>query len=117
METHVGHKRELRTEHLNRMEQEEIVMKLRAGVSNNRILKDARSIKSCELERLNLINRDDLKYLKRKFNVDKRRDPDKMVVVAMKVEEWNRNGQNYAFLYKKIGNYTGFMQYCGDYWG
>ena len=59
------------------------------------------------MERLNLITRGDLAYLIRKYNIDKKRDADDMTATALKVEEWNRDGKNHAFLFKKIGKYKG----------
>lgn len=29
-----------------------------------------------------------------------------MIATAMKVEEWNKNGKNYGFLFKQIGTYN-----------
>lgn len=76
MVTHVGHNRELRAEHLSNREPEEIARKLQSGVSTNRILMDARVVKCNQLERINLLNKDDLKHIKKKFNIEKRRNSD-----------------------------------------
>ncbi|XP_045460304.1 uncharacterized protein LOC123686531 isoform X2 [Harmonia axyridis] len=103
VETHVGHNDELRTKRLTEYQQNLIVEKLTAGVSTERIIQDARIIRDDKLDRLNLITRGDLAYLMRKFNLDKRRDADDMVATALKVEEWNGRGENYAFLFKRIG--------------
>lgn len=78
----------MRTEHLNKQEQEEIVEKLPSGVSN-------------KLESINLSNRDDFGYFKENIKVEKRRYPNEMAVIAMKYEEWNCNGKNCTSLYKK----------------
>ncbi|KAJ8915392.1 hypothetical protein NQ315_008279 [Exocentrus adspersus] len=95
-ETHVGHTDELRTKRLTGAEQTTIVGQLTAG------------------ERINLITRGDLAYLIRKFNIDKRRDADDMIATALKIEEWNRQGKNHAFFFKKIGeSYPGLND--GDF--
>jgi hypothetical protein len=85
IETHVGHQDELRTKQLTKAEESKIVEQLQAGVSNERILQDARKIRDNQLEQINLITRGDLAYLIRKFNIDKRRDADDMVATALKV--------------------------------
>lgn len=102
-ETHVGHTDDLRSKRLKKSEQEMIVGQLTAGVSNERIIQDARRIESHKLERINIITRGDLSYLIRKFNIDKKRHADDMIAIALKVEEWNKEGKNHAFLFKQIG--------------
>ncbi|KAG5882877.1 hypothetical protein JTB14_026167 [Gonioctena quinquepunctata] len=72
--THVGHARELRSLHLSKAEQDTVVNKIKSGVSIDGILEDARNLKGPELQRINLINRDDIVYLTRKHNIDKKRD-------------------------------------------
>ncbi|XP_063914782.1 uncharacterized protein LOC135131139 isoform X1 [Zophobas morio] len=103
VETHVGHQNELRTKRLTKEDQMILVEQLHAGVTNERILQDARKINENQLERKNLITRGDLEYLIRKFNVNKRRNADDMVATALKIEEWNKDGKNYAFLFKRKG--------------
>lgn len=103
-ETHVGHKEEVRSHKLTNEEKEVICNKLRAGVSDRRIVKDARTARSDKFSKMNLLNKNDIRYLKRKY-VEKRRHVDDAVAVAMKVEEWNSNGKNYVFLYKPVGEH------------
>ena len=104
VETHVGQQNELRTKRLTKEDQMILVEQLHAGVTNERILQDARKINENQLERKNLIRRGDLEYLIRKFNVNKRRNADDTVATALKIEEWNEDGKNYAFLFKRKGN-------------
>lgn len=101
--THAGHDKELRTSHLIKTEKDSIINKLKTGVSVDRILEDARKLKDAELQRVNLIGRDEITYLARKHNIDKRRDNNDMVAVALKVQEWNANEKNFAFFYKQEG--------------
>jgi hypothetical protein len=103
IKTHVGHEDELRTKRLSQKEQTLIVEQLQAGISNDRILENARKIRDNQLDRLNLITRGDLRNLIRRFNIDKKRDADDMIATALKVEEWNKEGKNQGFLFKKIG--------------
>ncbi|KAJ8911397.1 hypothetical protein NQ315_013534 [Exocentrus adspersus] len=56
-ETHVGHEDELRSKRLSKTEQNYIVGQLVAGVTNDRIIQDARKINNDKLERINLITR------------------------------------------------------------
>lgn len=55
----------------------------------------------------------DLDYLVRKFNLEKRRHVDDMIATRLKIEEWNKQGTNQAFLFKEIGKcntrYAEFM--------
>lgn len=102
-ETHVGHNIELRSRRLTKSEQQTVAEKLIAGVSVNRIIQDARKIENSTLERINIMSRGDLAYLMRKFNIYNQRDKDDMIATALKVEEWNKDGRNYAFLFKQIG--------------
>jgi hypothetical protein len=99
IETHVGHQDELRTKRLTKAEESKIVEQLQAGVSNERILQDARKIRDNQLEQINLITRGDLAYLIRKFNIDKRRDADDMVATALKVEEWEKSRREKLFFF------------------
>lgn len=110
----MGHDDELRTKRLSRSktEQNHIVEQLTMGVTNNRIIQDARKIGNEKLERINLITRGDLSYLIRKYNIDKKRHADDMIATALKIEEWNQQGKNYAFLFKKIGK-NKFVQIIG----
>jgi hypothetical protein len=103
IKTHVGHEDELRTKRSSQKEQTLIVEQLQAGISNDRILDNARKIRDNQLDRLNLITRGDLRNLIRRFNIDKKRDADDMIATALKVEEWNKEGKNQGFLFKKIG--------------
>jgi uncharacterized protein (DUF433 family) len=102
IKTHVGHEDELRTKRSSQKEQTLIVEQLQAGISNDRILDNARKIRDNQLDRLNLITRGDLRNLIR-FNIDTKRDADDMVATALKVEEWNEEEKNQGFLFKKIG--------------
>ncbi|KAL1489219.1 hypothetical protein ABEB36_014152 [Hypothenemus hampei] len=79
VETHVGHDEEQRTKRLAKSEQNVIVSKLSTGVSQVRIIKDCRRIENETLERINLVTRTDLAYLIKKFNTDRKRDPNDMV--------------------------------------
>ncbi|XP_072387209.1 uncharacterized protein [Diabrotica undecimpunctata] len=101
--THAGHKEELRTMHLSKAEEKMIVEKLTSGVPSSRILEDSRKLKTPKLERLALLTSKDLSNLSRKYNTYKKRDQNDMVATALKVQEWNVNNKNYAFLFKKEG--------------
>ncbi|XP_044749635.1 uncharacterized protein LOC123322613 [Coccinella septempunctata] len=104
VETHVGHDDDLRTKRLSKLQQNLLVEKLCAGIPKERIMKDARdTVQNGELERFNIITRADLAYLVRKYNINKIRHDDDMVATALKVNEWNQQGKNFAFLFKKIG--------------
>jgi hypothetical protein len=54
---------ELRTQHLSQDEKNVVVEQLKAGVTIDRILEDARSNCSTELSRINLLSRKDVNYL------------------------------------------------------
>ncbi|KAJ8913914.1 hypothetical protein NQ315_005711 [Exocentrus adspersus] len=82
-ETHVQHEDELRSKRLSKSEQNYIVGQLVAGVTNDRIIQDARKINNDKLERINLITRGDLSYLITKYNIDKKRNADDMVATAL----------------------------------
>lgn len=80
-----------------------VIEKLKRGVSKARILDDARKLETPELERINLLSSSDVNYLAKKYNIEKKRDNNDMVAVALKVEEWNANGKNFAFFFKHEG--------------
>ncbi|XP_072385188.1 uncharacterized protein [Diabrotica undecimpunctata] len=101
--THVGHKEELRTMHLSKAEEKMIVEKLTSGVPFSRILEDSRKLETPKLERLALLTSKDLSNLSRKYNTYKKRDENDMVATGLKVQEWNDNNKNCAFLFKKEG--------------
>ncbi|XP_072401011.1 uncharacterized protein [Diabrotica undecimpunctata] len=101
--THAGHKEELRTMHLAKAEEKMIVEKLISGVPSSRILEDSRKLETPKLERLAVLTSQDLSNLSRKYNTYKKRDQNDMVATALKVQEWNANNKNYAFLFKKEG--------------
>ncbi|XP_050517017.1 uncharacterized protein LOC126891787 [Diabrotica virgifera virgifera] len=101
--THVGHKEELRTMHLSKAEEKTVVEKLMAGVPPTRILKDSRKLEVPQLDRLAVITSQDLRNLTKKYNIHKKRDQNDMIAAALKVQEWNANNKNYAFLFKKEG--------------
>ncbi|XP_050301058.1 uncharacterized protein LOC126739419 isoform X2 [Anthonomus grandis grandis] len=102
-ETHIGHPDELRSKRLTKSEQEIIVNKLAAGISNKRIIQEARSVDGNKLQRKNCITRGHLEYLIRKFNIDKKRDSNDMIATVLKIQEWNSDGKNHGFLFKQIG--------------
>lgn len=52
-ETHVGHDDELRSKRLSKNEQNLLVGQLTAGVTNNKIIQDARKIENKQLKRIN----------------------------------------------------------------
>jgi hypothetical protein len=115
IKTHVGHEDELRTKRLSQKEQTLIVEQLQAGVSNDRILENARKIRDNQLDRLNLITKRDLRNLIRRFNIDKKRDADDMVATALKVEEWNKEGEKvYILLYNELCDEDCRMMYCDE---
>ncbi|XP_072387118.1 uncharacterized protein [Diabrotica undecimpunctata] len=99
--THSGHKEELRTMRPSKAQEKTIVEKLRSGVSPSRILDDSRKLETPKLERLALLTSQDITNLSRKYNIHKRRDQSDMGATALKVQEWNANNKNYAFLFKK----------------
>jgi hypothetical protein len=73
------------------------VEKLKLNVPSDRILVEARKMESSKIERINLLNRNDVNYLFHKHNIDKKRHVDELIATALKVQEWNANGKNYAF--------------------
>ncbi|XP_072379315.1 uncharacterized protein [Diabrotica undecimpunctata] len=89
--------------HLSKAEEKMIVEKLTSGVPFSRILEDSRKLETPKLERLALLTSKDLSNLSRKYNTYKKRDQNDMVATALKVQEWNDNNKNYAFLFKKEG--------------
>lgn len=96
--THAGHdEKELRNKHLSTIEKNMVVEKLKSGVPIDRILEDARKLEMPKLERINLLSRDDVTYLSKKYNIDNKRDNNEMVAAALKVQEWNTGGKNFAF--------------------
>ncbi|XP_050503242.1 uncharacterized protein LOC126882376 [Diabrotica virgifera virgifera] len=101
--THAGHEEELRAMHLSKAEEKMLVEKLTAGVPPSRILKDSRKLEIPQLDRLAVSTSKDLVNLSTKYNIHKKRDQNDMVAVALKVQEWNTNNKNYAFLFKKEG--------------
>ncbi|XP_044761586.1 uncharacterized protein LOC123318880 [Coccinella septempunctata] len=102
---HVGHEEEIRNQHLSKHEKKEIVKKLCDGVTVERIISDARNIKSDKLQRLNLLNRKDISYLSKKHNVLQKKHENTMIAVNLKVKEWNDNGRNYCFFFKQQGEH------------
>ncbi|KAI4470817.1 hypothetical protein MML48_1g12453 [Holotrichia oblita] len=96
--THVGHDENyLRAKHLSTTEKDMVVEKLKSRVPTDRILEDARKLKTQKLERINLLNKHDVTYLVNKYNIEKRRDNNEMVAAALKVQEWNTGGKQFAF--------------------
>lgn len=70
--SHVGHEEEIRSQHLSKLEKTEIVKKLCSGVTVDRIMSDARKLKSEKIQRINMLNRNDVSYLIKKHNVMKK---------------------------------------------
>lgn len=101
--THVGHEEDTGTQHLSKLDKKEIVKKLCDGVIVERIISDARKVKSEELHRLNLINRKDIAYLSKKHNILQKKHENTMIAVNLKVKEWNVDGKNYCFFFKQKG--------------
>lgn len=100
--THVGHdEEELRSKRLSASEKSVVVEKLRAGVPAERILEDARKLNKPTLERINLLNRNDVAYLSNKHNIENRRHNNEMIAAALKVQQWNEDGKNFAFFSSK----------------
>lgn len=107
IDTHVGHNNEVRTQRLSKDDKHYLLSQLKAGVSTDRIIKNARELQQDnEPSKLNLITRKDLNNLARINNVDNIRHSNDMIATAMKVKEWNSDGKNYAFLFKQIGKFT-----------
>lgn len=107
--THVGHdEKELRSKHLSSIEKRMVIEKLESGVPTSRILEDARKMEKPELERINLLSSKDVAYLSTKHNIEKKRDKNEMVAAALKVQEWNAGGKNFAFFFKQEGRYLHF---------
>lgn len=105
--THVGHTMEVRTQRLSKSDQEYLSKQLIDGISIERIVKNARNVKTNDGEpsRLNLVSKNDLYNLHRRKNIGQLRHSNDMVATALKIEEWNANGKNYGFLFKQIGIY------------
>lgn len=101
--THVGHDEKIRSQHLTTTEKSEIVTKLCSGVTTERIISDARKVTSEKIERINMLNRNDVSYLFNKHNVMKKKHKNSMIAVALKVKEWNANGKNNCFFFKQPG--------------
>ncbi|KAI4454333.1 hypothetical protein MML48_9g00007700 [Holotrichia oblita] len=116
--THVGHDENyLRAKHLPTTEKDMVVEKLKSGVPTDRILEDARKLKTQKLERINLLNKHDVTYLVNKYNIEKRRDNNEMVAAALKVQEWNTGGKQFAFFFKQQECFYyggGSIIYIGD---
>ncbi|KAI4463804.1 hypothetical protein MML48_4g00013117 [Holotrichia oblita] len=115
--THVGHDENyLRAKHLSTTEKDMVVEKLMSGVPTDRILEDARKLKTQKLERINLLNKHDVTYLVNKYNIEKRRDNNEMVAAALKVQEWNTGGKQFAFFKQQECFYYGggSIIYIGD---
>lgn len=109
IETHVGHEMEVRAERLSKNDQEYLLEQLQAGVSHERILKNARDIKNGEeFSKLNFTTRKDLNNLAYRYNIDKVRHHNDLIATSLKVNEWNSDGKNYGFLFKQIGTYIYF---------
>lgn len=87
-------------------EQNEIGEKLKAGVCLERIVRDAQKVKNGKLERINLLQIHDLQYQRKKNGIGIKRDSNDAIATYIKVQEWNSDGKNYAFLFKNIGNYN-----------
>lgn len=110
IQTHVGHDAEIRTQKLSKKDQKYLVDQLRAGVSTDRIIKNARGVQqSGEHSKLNLVTKNDLSNLVRRNNIEKVRHSNDMVAVAMKVNDWNSDGKNDCFLFKQLGNLFVFV--------
>ena len=58
-----------------------VVEKLVSGVTVERIISDAKQISTEKLERINMINRKDIDYLKRKHNIIKRKHENTMMAI------------------------------------
>lgn len=86
---HVAHDEELRCHHLSKLEQVEIVDKLKSGVTSDRILQDARELTDDKLQRINLLTRKDISYLSKKHHVHNKRHEDDTIATVLKVQEWN----------------------------
>ncbi|KAF7282394.1 hypothetical protein GWI33_002708 [Rhynchophorus ferrugineus] len=67
--THAGHKEELRCQHLSAYEKKVLVQKLKSGLTTDMILADVRNTKDSNIQRIHLINKDDLYNLKKKHNI------------------------------------------------
>lgn len=109
IETHVGHEDELWTKKLKKTEELQILEKLKEGIPNKRILQDAREIADKNLSRMNVVTSQDLRNICLRHNVYNQRHKDDMIATALKIQEWNKQGRNQAFLFKNIGEIFFFV--------
>ncbi|KAF7268851.1 hypothetical protein GWI33_018049 [Rhynchophorus ferrugineus] len=103
IETHVGHDDQLSFKRLTKAEENKVREQLVAGVSIDGILANARRIENGQLQRINLLKRQDVRNIINKYNIEAQQCSNDLDSAALKANEWNMERRNYAFLYKNIG--------------
>ncbi|KAF7280403.1 hypothetical protein GWI33_006095 [Rhynchophorus ferrugineus] len=93
--THAGHETEARCLHLSVSDKNDIIDKLKSGVTVDKIIQDARETKSPKNPRVNLLKRDDVVYLIKKHNIDvvKNNNEVKKTNTTKKMEVENVEGE------------------------
>ncbi len=102
--SHYGHRRSLQHIWLSNKKREELVAKLKQGVSQQRILDEIRDNVGSILTRDHLIDKKDLANIRRSNFIDEvQRHPNDTTIVLSWIEEWSQSERNPILYYKLQG--------------
>ena len=102
--SHYGHRANLQHIWLSKKTREELVAKLKQGVTQQHILDETRYNVGVRLMRDHLVDKKDLANLKRSNCIDEvQRHPNDTVSVLSWIEEWSQSDKNPILYYKLQG--------------
>ena len=102
--SHYGHRRSLQHIWLSKKKREELVAKLKQGVSQQRILDEIRDNVGSRLTRDHLIDKKDLANIRRSNFIDEvQRHPNDTTSVLSLIEKWSQSERNPVLYYKLQG--------------
>ena len=103
--SHYGHRRDLRYIWLSKKKRQEIVAKLKGGVTMDSVLEQIREAVFTSFSRDHLADRQDIANIARANHIDDiQRHPNDMTSVLSWIEEWKANEDNPVLFYKLQGN-------------
>ena len=105
LNTHVGHKDDLRACHLSKSEKDIIACKLNSGVSINRVLKDIRNSYTENLEKIHLTLKQDIHNIIEKYNIKCKKTSSDYVNLESLINELGESAVFYKKLVTRLPNF------------
>ena len=101
--THYGHKHELQHIRISKIKRREIAMKIREGISRERVLDEIRESVAKDLHRHHLVDKKDLNNITTAYGLEniRRHGNDQQSVLAW-IEEWKENEETNPILFYKL---------------